>query len=177
MTMNKAPWPYRTIVTANSAFIKSIVCLGQREGDIIIMPRSAYDPIDGSIVISQHKTGQRVAVPVLPELKREIDITPKIGTILVVSEKSGRPYKEHHFRHVHRKICRAAGTPDKRKFMDLRHTAATRLGEAGCADDIIRAVTGHKDRTVVARYVRLTGTMARAAINKLLDQRRPKTER
>lgn len=110
--MNKAPWPYRTIVTANSAFIKSIVCLGQREGDIIIMPRSAYDPIDGSIVISQHKTGQRVAVPVLPELKREIDITPKIGTILVVSEKSGRPYKEHHFRHVHRKICRAAGIPD-----------------------------------------------------------------
>jgi integrase len=151
------------------------VCLGQREGDIITMPRSAYDPADGSISITQHKTGRRVAVPVLPELEREIDITPKLGTIFVISEKSEKPYKEHHFRHTHRMICRAAGIPDRRKFMDLRHTAATRLGEAGCADDMIRAVTGQLDRTVVARYVKPTGTMARAAIEKLLHHRATKT--
>jgi len=56
--------------------------------------------------------------------------------------------------------------------MLLRHTAATRLGEAGCSDDLIRAVTGHADRSVVARYVRPNATMAQAAMVKSLEHRR-----
>lgn len=151
------------------------VCLGQREGDVIAMPRSSYDADSGEIVITQHKTRHRLAVPVLPELRREIDVTPKLGTIFVVSEKSGKPYKEHHFRHVHRAICRGAGISDRRKFMDLRHTAATRLGDAGCSDQLIQAITGHKDRQVLSRYVRPTSAQSRAAIEKLLDYRAAKT--
>jgi integrase len=61
--------------------------------------------------------------------------------------------------------------------MHLRHTAAIRLGNAGCSDDLIRAVTGHADRCGVARYVKPTGTMAKAAIAKLLEHRwGPKVE-
>lgn len=148
------------------------VCLGQREGDVLALPRSARNPAENVMELRQHKTGRRLAVPILPELQREIDLTPKLGTIFVVSEKSGKPYKEHHFRHVHRAICRAAGIPDTRKFMDLRHTAATRLGDAGCSDELIRSVTGHLDRRVVGRYVKPDSTMAKAAIEKLMAHRR-----
>jgi len=34
------------------------------------------------------------------------------------------------------------------------------LGEAGCTDEEIRAITGHADRAVVARYVRPNTAMA-----------------
>lgn len=146
------------------------VCLGQREGDILALPRSAYDPVERTISLRQHKTGTTILVPVLPELRREIETAPVRGTIFVVSKK-GRPYKEHHFRHAHRRICRAAGIPDERQFRLLRHTAATRLGEAGCSDDLIRAVTGHLDRGVVARYVRPNSVMATAAIERLQAHR------
>lgn len=147
------------------------VCLGQREGDVLQLPRSAYDAAAGTITLRQHKTGTPLAVPVLPELRREIALTPARGTIFVVSEKSGCPYKARYFARIHRDICRAAGIPDKRWFMHLRHTAATRLGEAGCGDDLIRAVTGHKSRGVVARYVKPNDTMARAAIERLREHR------
>jgi integrase len=148
------------------------VGLGQREGDILRLPRAAHDRIDGTISLKQRKTGRVIKVPVLPELLREIDTAPKLGTIFVISERTGKPYGVDHFRHTHRKICRAAGIPDKRKFMHLRHTAATRLGEAGCSDDLIRAVTGHKDRGTVGRYVTPNDTMARAAITRLIEHRR-----
>jgi hypothetical protein len=36
-------------------------------------------------------------------------------------------------------------------------------------------VTGHKDRGVVARYVRPSDTMAKAAIEKLIEHRGRKT--
>ena len=140
------------------------VALGQREGDVLRRPRSAYDPVAGTVILRQH--GKPLAVPALPELRREIALTPARGTIFVVSEKSGKPYKGYYFAGMHRRICRAAGISDERRFMHLRHTAATRLG-----DDLIRAITDHQSRGVVARYVRPTDTMARAAIAKLQDHR------
>ena len=148
------------------------VCLGQREGDIIRLPRSAYDAREGKIYLRQSKTTKRLAIPALPELRREIALTAAAGTIFVISEKSGKPYGEHHFRHVHRRICAAAGISDARKFMHLRHTAATRLGAAGCSDEEIRSITGHKSRSVVAAYVKPDSTMAENAIARLKDHRK-----
>jgi integrase len=121
--------------------------------------------------IKQRKTGKPLLIPVLPELRREIDRAPKLGTIFAVSAKSGKPYIEHHCRHVHRAICRAAGISDKRKFMNLRHTTATRLSDAGCTDQLIQSVTGHKDRQTLSRYVRPTSTQARGAIEQLQAHR------
>ena len=56
--------------------------------------------------------------------------------------------------------------------MHTRHTAATRLGEAGCSDEHIRAVTGHASREVVGRYVQPNATTARAAIATLTRNRK-----
>jgi integrase len=150
------------------------VCLGQRQGDILRLPRSSYDAGAGTITLRQHKTGKPLALPVLPELAREIAVTPLASTIFVASEKSGKPYKPRYFAQLHREICQAAGIPDARWFLHLRHTAATRLGEAGYSQDLIRAVTGHASLAVVQRYVRPTETMARAAITKLQEHRNRK---
>lgn len=147
------------------------VALGQREGDVIRLPRSAHDTAAGNMVLQQNKTKKKLAVPVLPELAREIAVTPARGTIFVISEPTGTPYKRRYFARIHREICRAAGIADERCFMHLRHTAATRLGEAGCSDELIQAVTGHKTRQTLGRYVKPTDVMSRAAIAKLQDHR------
>jgi integrase len=152
------------------------ICLGQREGDVIRLPRSAYNASDGTITVRQNKTkrlksAKPLPIPVLPELRREIALAPATGIQFVVSEESARPYGEDNFRRVHRQICRSAGISDERLFMHLRHTAATRLGEAGCTESEIRAITGHTSDEI-KRYVRPNSTMARAAIAKFEEHRR-----
>lgn len=145
--------------------------LGQREGDILKLSRSRYDPATGMFDITQQKTGRRIGIPATAELRAAIEAAPATSPVFVISETTGRPYKEANFQQVFRRICRAAKLPDSRKFMGLRHTMATTLGEAGCTDEEIRSVTGHRDRTTVARYARPNTTMATHAIAKLEKHR------
>lgn len=156
-------------------------CLGQREGDTLRFARAQFDVKRNLFAITQSKTrtrrkprkpGTRLEIPVLPELRSEIEASPIASPVLIVHEGTGRPYKEDHFRHLFAEIREKAGLPKDRKFMHLRHTCATRLGEAGCSDDLIRSVTGHKDRGVVSRYVKPNSTMSRAAIRLLVKNRK-----
>lgn len=146
--------------------------LGQREGDIIKLPRSRYYPATGMFSIQQQKTRTRLSIPATLELRAAIDAAPALSPLFVISETTGRPYKTRNFQAVFQRIRRACGLPDGRHFMHLRHTMASVLGDAGCTDDEIRSITGHLDRTVVARYVRPSDTMTRNAIDKLERHRK-----
>ena len=141
--------------------------LGQREADIIKLSRSRYDSAAGIFDIRQQKTKRRIGLPATLELRAAIDAAPAVSPVFVISEETRLPYKETNFQAVFRRICRAAGIPEDRKFMHLRHTMATLLGEAGCTDEEIRSVTGHADSQTVARYARPNTTMATNAIAKL----------
>ncbi len=143
------------------------VWLGQRQGDVLIMPWSAYDSATGTISIRQKKTGRPVAIPVKAELADMLASAPRLSPTILINEETGRPYKDDNFKHLFRKLAEATGLPPDLQFRDLRRTTATWLGEAGCTDDEIRAVTGHTTRSVVARYVRPSDTMSRAAMSRL----------
>jgi len=175
--------------------------LGQREGDILRMPRTAYR--NGSLLVRQSKTGARVALPVdlVPHLAARLDAElartrPQPGRVapatIIVSEETGLPYKPDNFRHVFAAVRAAAGAvvfevdhllPGRDSadpgafqvrladltFMQLRHTAVTRLAEAGCDTPLIASVTGHSQETVLAimqRYMVRTAEMARVAFGK-----------
>ena len=140
-------------------------CLGQRPADLRTLPWSAYD--GRAVRLSQAKTDQQVWVPVLPEPRTLLDRTPRTSTQIVVSENTGRPYQESDFQHTFADIREAAGLSDDLQYRDLRRTLATALGAAGCTDDQIRAVTGHRTREVVAVYVRPDDTFAKGAMRKL----------
>lgn len=146
-------------------------CLGQREGDILKMAWNQYD--GATITLRQGKTHHALAIPVLPELKTQLDAAMKArkSPLMVVSEKTGRAYGEHHFRHVFAEIRGKADVPKDYLFMGLRHTAAQKLGDAGCTEDEIRSITGHKSRQVVSTYVKPSVTMAQSAITKLASAR------
>lgn len=61
--------------------------------------------------------------------------------------------------------CRAS-------FHGLRKAAATRLANAGCTVDQVKAITGHRSLTEVARYTRAADQyrLARQAIEKLKSE-------
>jgi integrase len=178
--------------------------LGQREGDILRMPRTVLR--GDSLVLRQSKTGAGVALPIgmVPHLAarlaaalaRTAEMDPLPSTI-IVSEDTNRPYKSDNFRKVFARVrARAAkarpdfevdhlmpgrdmADPDAFKvmtmdltFMALRHTAVTRLAEAECDVQLIAAISGHAQATVLSiieRYMVRTTKMARLAFGKRME--------
>lgn len=175
--------------------------LGQREGDILRMPRTVLR--NGSLVLRQSKTGAGVALPVsmVPHLEARLQASlartaqlRTVPTTIIVNEDTGLPYKSDNFRHVFARVRAEAAKlfptfevdhlapgrdmadPDAftvrmtdLTFMQLRHTAVTRLAEAECDVQLIAAITGHAQETVLSiieRYMVRTAKMARLAFGK-----------
>lgn len=140
---------------------------GQRQGDLLRLPWSAYD---GTIIrLRQSKTGARVTIPVGAPLKALLDATPKTAvTVLATSRKTA--WTESGFRASWRTACKKAGV-DGLTFHDLRGTAVTRLAVAGCEVPEIAAITGHKLSHVAAildsHYLSRDSALGVSAIQKL----------
>ena len=139
---------------------------GQRQGDLLILPWSAYD--GAWIRLRQSKGGRKVAIPVTQRLKAVIEATPTTSPIILTSS-TGRPWKDSSFRNAWADATRAAGISGL-TFHDLRGTAVTRLSEAGCSLQEIATITGHSLRDVGAiidRYSGRTDKLAQSAMAKL----------
>lgn len=140
---------------------------GQREGDLLRLPWSAYD--GRTIRMRQSKTGARVLIPVGAPLRAMLDGMKKEGPIMLMSSK-GRPWTGDGFRSSFSKARNAAGLSD-RTFNDLRGTAVTRLAILGCSVPEIATLTGHSLADVQAildaHYLSRDPAMAESAIRKL----------
>jgi integrase len=148
---------------------------GQRQGDLLRLPWSAYDGTH--IRLRQSKTGARVSIPVGASLKAALDLAAKSkrGPIILASTEQ-RPWTSDGFRTSRRKACRKAGIVGV-TFNDLRGTAVTRLALAECSEAEIATITGHSLRDVRsildAHYLHRDPALAENAIRKL--ERRTKT--
>lgn len=180
--------------------------LGQRKGDIITLPVTAYK--GGCLHKKQNKTGAEVVLPVdmVPALKLRLDEQIErnkkatVPSTVLIPGTDGQPYSEFWFTHVFAKIRDKAavkikaeaaahgeelkeGHPlynfDELIFKDLRHTAVTRLAEAGCPTPMIASITGHSFRTceeIVDRYNIRTTKMAGEGFRLRLAAEQPKKE-
>ena len=117
---------------------------GQRQGDLLRLPWSAYD--GERIRLRKSKTGMRVSIPVGAPLKTPLDAAPKHGPIILASTDD-KPWTSDGFRASWRKACKKAGIVGV-TFNDLRGTAVTRLALAGCTEAEIATITGHSLRDV-----------------------------
>jgi integrase len=79
----------------------------------------------------------------------------------------GRPFTPDGFGNFFRERCDEAGLPKRCSAHGLRKAAATRLANAGCSTDQIKAITGHKALAEVARYTKAADQqrLARQALN------------
>jgi integrase len=140
---------------------------GQRQGDLLRLPWSAYDGT--RIRLRQSKTGTPVSFKAGAPLKAALDATPKRSTIILTNSE-GKPWTSDGFRASWGKACKAAGVVGV-TFHDLRGTAVTRLALVGCTEAQIAAITGHSLRDVCsildANYLHRDPALADAAITKL----------
>jgi integrase len=140
---------------------------GQRQGDLLRLPWSAYD---GSYIrLRQSKTGLPVTIPVGAPLKAALDAAKKHGPIILTSTDA-RPWTPDGFRASWGKACKKAGIAGL-TFNDLRGTAVTRLALVECSEAQIATITGHSLRDVRsildAHYLHRDIELARNAITKL----------
>jgi integrase len=140
---------------------------GQRQGDLLRLPWSAYD--GARIRLRQSKTGVPVSFKVGAPLKAILDRSTKRSTI-ILTNSDGKPWTADGFRVSWRKAQAAAGVVGV-TFNDLRGTAVTRLALVGCTEAEIAAITGHTLRDVRsildANYLHRDPALADAAITKL----------
>ena len=119
---------------------------GQRQGDLLRLPWSAYDGTH--IRLRQSKGGRRVVIRVGAPLKAALDATPKRSPIMLTTS-DGKPWTPDGFRASWGKACKRAGVVGV-TFHDLRGTAVTRLALAGCTE----AGDRHHHRALAAQRAR-----------------------
>jgi integrase len=102
--------------------------------------------------VRQEKTSTPLMIPVHPELAAALASVPKTNLTFLVTER-GAPFTSAGFGNWFRDRCNEAGLPQCSAH-GLRKLAATRLANAGCSTDQIKAITGHRSLSEVARYTK-----------------------
>jgi integrase len=145
----------------------ALLLLGQRRGDTVRMGWQHIE--DDAIAVQQEKTGARLLIPLhlSPSLREALASVSKTSLTFLVTP-SGAPYAPPGFTHWFRKQCNAAGLPQCSAH-GLRKLVATRLANAGCSEEEIKAITGHKSPSEVARYTKARDQkrLGQAAADKL----------
>lgn len=140
---------------------------GQRQGDLLRLPWSAYD--GETIRLRQSKTGAHVAIPAGGPLRVALDAAPRRSP-LILTNGDGVPWTADGFRSSWRKAQAKAGVTGV-TFNDLRGTAVTRLRAVGCSHAEIGAITGHRNAEITAiletHYAATDPELARRAIARL----------
>jgi hypothetical protein len=131
--------------------------IGQREADVLALRPWAVEL--EALRLRQGKTGRQVVLPVqmVPHLvarlkaERSRDGAVLSPAVALAHDRNGQPWNGHTFRHVFAEIrAKAAETMPScadLRFMELRHTAVTRLHDAGADALAISRVTGHSPKT------------------------------
>lgn len=72
----------------------------------------------------------------------------------IITDKSGRPASYRAISQEMRKVREAMQYPDAKKFVThgLRKNAAIELYQAGCDDEMVKAVTGHSCAEMLKKY-------------------------
>ena len=123
---------------------------GQRRSDVV---RMGWQHIDGNLLsVTQDKTGAFLKVPVHPRLTAAINSMPRTNLTFLLTE-AGAPFSAAGFGNWFRDRCNEAGLPHCSAH-GLRKACATRLANAGCTPEQIKAITGHKTLSEVARYTK-----------------------
>jgi integrase len=140
--------------------------LCQRPGD---MRKMVWGNFDGEVfAFTQEKTETPLTLELSPRLSnRFADIVRgKDDEYIVNYEATGRPYDMRMYAKVAQHVRTQAKLSSDLQIRDLRRSGATEMGEAGCTEDEIAAVTGHTSRQMLEIYVNPTRKIASRGMQK-----------
>jgi integrase len=172
------------MLTGPRASLRPLVVLaihtGMRRGELLSLRWANVDFERGLVhVMNSHreqtKSGHSRSIP-MNRIAREQLLSLHYETgdteFVFVNRRTGKPRTD--VKTDFRSACEDAGLKDFR-FHDLRHTAATRLGDAGVDTRRIMAILGHRCMQTSARYTHATDDGLRRAIE-TLAQRQEQTD-
>jgi integrase len=153
---------------------------GQRQGDLLHLPWSAYDGLRIRLRQGKSRRGQKlgplIEIPCTQALRRMLDGMDRVSP-LILNTKTARSFKKRYFSECWDRAMEKAGLktitlpdiaePVRLHFHDLRGTTVTLLSEAGCNEQQIATITGHSLTTVhqiLERYLARTKGLAEQAI-------------
>jgi integrase len=125
------------------------------------------------ISVRQEKTDAPLMIPMHPNLLQALMVVPRTNLTFLLTE-FGKPFTSAGFGNWFRDRCNEAGLPQCSAY-GLRKLATTRLANAGCSNQQIKAITGHRSDNALAPYIRARdqATLARDATGILrADQER-----
>jgi integrase len=122
----------------------------QRRSDVIAM--GWQHVVGDEIKVKQQKTGTTLLIPIHPELKLMLTSMERSSLLFLTTERE-EAFSARSFSDWFKRQCRLAGLP-RRSAHGLRKSAATRLANAGCTSEQIKAITGHKSLSEVDHYIK-----------------------
>ena len=127
----------------------------QRRGDVVRMGRQhVRQTPDGPVIdVKQNKTGTKLAIPVLPELKAVLDATPS-NHLTFLTTSFGKPFAAAGFTNWFREACNSANIPKGTSAHGLRKAGCRRFAESGFSIHEIAAWSGHADLHEIAHYTK-----------------------
>ncbi len=160
--------------------------IGQRVADVLALP--AWSLESAGLVLRQGKTGRQVALPVhlVPHLVDRLRAeAARPGTVrslshLLLHDRTHQPWHlstfEHAFAEIRAEAAKAMPDCADLLFRELRHTAVTRMHEAGLEALAISSITGHTPGSVQAildrHYLVRTTAAAETAFTRRLRHER-----
>lgn len=155
-------------LTKRRKHLKPIVMLalgtGMRRGELLGLRWQQVDFQRGVIHVTRTKTSKDREVPMSNQV-RQVLLEHRRGGAkgewVFITKKTKRPIVD--VKKAFRAACDAAGIADFH-FHDLRHTFATRVGDAGHSSRAIAALLGHSNTIMTDRYTHATDNALRSAV-------------
>ena len=142
-----------------------------------------WSHIDASNILRKVTTKKGVAVEhdlslstlVLEEMAR-VPAERRVGP-MIISERTGTPYKNRKFSEAWRRVANAAGVPHTVWNMDARSGAISELYDAGASAPDAMKHAGHQDPRMSARYNRGSLEQTRRAAKQRQEKRLKNTNK
>jgi integrase len=126
----------------------------QRRSDVVRLGPAMIVTRDGEpcLTFTQSKTSTPMVIPLAEPLAHAIAATPMIGIETFLVTELGRPFTAAGFGNWFRQRCNQAGLPHCTAH-GLRKAFLRRMAEAGCSEDYIASISGHRDTREIRTYV------------------------
>lgn len=152
------PWPvdvrteFEAVASPRSRLVYELcIGVGQRIGDVLKM---RWDHIkNGEYDVTQGKTDKELLLPLTDRLAAYLAGIEKDG-LTIVTGRYGGPASYRTVAQEMRAVKARMSHPDATKYVThgLRKNATIELYEAGCDDEMVKAVTGHSSTEMLKKY-------------------------
>ncbi|HSK71835.1 MAG TPA: site-specific integrase [Pyrinomonadaceae bacterium] len=148
--------------------VKNIVLValhtGMRRGEIFDLKWFDVDFQRGMIQVRESKSNKKRLVPMNTTIRTLLQNLKRKSEYVFPSPKTGG--RLDNVKRSFRRAVREAEIEDFR-FHDLRHTAATRMADAGADAFTLMKILGHSDIRMTSRYTHATHAALRRAVENL----------